>query len=96
MNKDKKAQRLSKTKIDQQANAGTLPPVNPNQSASGPKVYQTPVIQKFGSIRDLTQSRSRMGTLDGGSKPLNRRMNCITLPPEIEEHRALILDEITQ
>src|SRR4051794_22371240 len=56
------------------------------------KPYQKPQLKRWGSIKDLTQSGSSTGGPDAGVAPFDRMM-CLSLPPEIEEHRYLVGDK---
>jgi SAM-dependent methyltransferase len=56
------------------------------------KPYQKPKLKALGSIKNITQSGSTTGGPDGGTPPGDRMM-CLSLPPEIEEHRYLVGDQ---
>ena len=57
--------------------------------------YEKPALKKYGSVKDLTLTHCLSGPTDGGSAP-NNKMNCITAPGQIEEHRHLLSESETQ
>lgn len=59
------------------------------------KKFTKPKLTVFGSVKEFTQTISKGGPGDGGSLPNNKKM-CITPPPEMEEHRILLADEVCQ
>ncbi len=56
------------------------------------KVYSKPRLKKFGQVRDLTQAMSIGGSADA----MSAFMTCITPAPQIEEHRWLLMDDVSQ
>lgn len=60
------------------------------------KPYVAPKLKEFGQIRDFTQAISATMTADGGVGMSAFQMNCISLPPFIQEHGWLLQDTNTQ
>ncbi len=56
------------------------------------KAYTKPRLTKFGQVRDLTQTMST-GTVADAMSGLK---TCISPAPQIEEHRFLLLDQVSQ
>ncbi len=60
------------------------------------KPYSKPILKKIGTIRDLTTAMSLGASADGAAPPLPSKKACITPAPQIDEHRHLLMDDITQ
>ena len=56
------------------------------------KPYVAPKLKEFGQIRDFTQAITATMTADGGVGLSGFTMNCVSLPPFIQEHRWLLQD----
>ena len=67
-----------------------------NKTKKPTKTYQKPKLKKYGSIQNLTQGESNGGPGDGGLPAPADRMMCLSVPPEIEEHRYLVGDKNAQ
>ncbi len=61
--------------------------------SSKAKTYKKPEIKEFGSVKDLTKTHSTGGRGDAGAFP---RMHCISAPPQVDEHRLLLSDDLCQ
>ena len=59
------------------------------------KPYSKPSLKKYGTVRELTKAMSVGERIDNGAGPRNMK-NCITPAPEIEEHRHLLMDDVSQ
>ncbi len=70
--------------------------VKPNTNQGEKKPYVRPELREFGLINDFTQAITATMGADGGVAPSNRVMNCISVPPLIQEHRWLLQDTKVQ
>jgi 2-polyprenyl-3-methyl-5-hydroxy-6-metoxy-1,4-benzoquinol methylase len=64
-----------------------------NKSQTKKKSYQKPQLKKWGSLKDLTQSMSASGGPDPTTP--GTKMMCLSVPAEIEEHRLLVGDPVS-